>query len=435
MRLIIDNFAKISKADIKVDGITVIAGENNTGKSTIGKILFSLFNAISEIDEKIAKQRIKEIEDSCRLLFRDYSMHSSPKSIFMRNSPMLARIIANQFDMELKKNNRLEKSDIYNIIHESVNKRINLDELEDIEWSTMLETMTDKIESIIGLSEKDITLEVVSRYFNNVFHNQINSLVGNSVDAKVQLEIKKKLIDLTFKNNECTSFSADIAILHNAIYIDNPFIIDSLSSYFDLNTMDEYLRDLLTNDFKDDIMDGIIESVLVKEKLSEVYKALQNVVDGQIIEKQDNEYYYQRDGFSKPVYFNNLSTGIKSFIILKMLLEKNILKEKDIIILDEPEIHLHPQWQVAYAELIVLLQKHFDLSIIVATHSPYFLDAINLFSVKHGIDNKVNYYLSSMDNDNQVQMERVTDNIDLIYKKMASPIQILDSLRYELNNK
>lgn len=31
-------------------------------------------------------------------------------------------------------------------------------------------------------------------------------------------------------------------------------------------------------------------------------------------------------------------------------------------------------------------------------------------------------------------MQRVTDNIDLIYKKMASPIQMLDTLRYELNN-
>lgn len=40
----------------------------------------------------------------------------------------------------------------------------------------------------------------------------------------------------------------------------------------------------------------------------------------------------------------------------------------------------NPQWKIAYAELIVLLQKHFDLPVIVATHSPYFLDAINLFS-------------------------------------------------------
>lgn len=44
MKLNISNFAKIDNADIIIDGITVIAGENNTGKSTIGKILFSIFN-------------------------------------------------------------------------------------------------------------------------------------------------------------------------------------------------------------------------------------------------------------------------------------------------------------------------------------------------------------------------------------------------------
>ena len=33
MKLSIDSFAKIKKANIIVDGITVIAGENNTGKS------------------------------------------------------------------------------------------------------------------------------------------------------------------------------------------------------------------------------------------------------------------------------------------------------------------------------------------------------------------------------------------------------------------
>ena len=116
-----------------------------------------------------------------------------------------------------------------------------------------------------------------------------------------------------------------------------------------------------------------------------------------------------------------------------MLIEKGCLKDKDVLVLDEPEIHLHPQWQIAYAELIVLLQKQFDLSVVVTTHSPYFVDALNLFSCKYGTDKKVNYYLSS-NHDNTVVMENVTENIDLIYKKMATPIQMLDTLRYELNN-
>lgn len=39
------------------------------------------------------------------------------------------------------------------------------------------------------------------------------------------------------------------------------------------------------------------------------------------------------------------------------LLEGGVLRKKDILILDEPEIHLHSEWQIIYAELIVVLQK------------------------------------------------------------------------------
>lgn len=37
MKITIENIMKIEHSDILLDGITVIAGENNTGKSTVGK--------------------------------------------------------------------------------------------------------------------------------------------------------------------------------------------------------------------------------------------------------------------------------------------------------------------------------------------------------------------------------------------------------------
>lgn len=48
---------KIKKADIKLDGITVICGDNNTGKSTIGKSLFSFYNALYDYKTKISMQK------------------------------------------------------------------------------------------------------------------------------------------------------------------------------------------------------------------------------------------------------------------------------------------------------------------------------------------------------------------------------------------
>ena len=70
------------------------------------------------------------------------------------------------------------------------------------------------------------------------------------------------------------------------------------------------------------------------------------------------------------------------------------IKTRGVIILDEPEIHLHPEWQLLFAELIVLLHKEFGLHILLNTHSPYFLNAIEVYSAKYQVADKCKYYLT-----------------------------------------
>ena len=45
MKLTLKNIGKIGTASVEINGITVIAGENNTGKSTVGRALFAVFNS------------------------------------------------------------------------------------------------------------------------------------------------------------------------------------------------------------------------------------------------------------------------------------------------------------------------------------------------------------------------------------------------------
>lgn len=429
MKLKIENFAKIKNADIIIDGITVIAGENNTGKSTVGKILFSLFNSISGIEEKVEKQRLGEIQTACfnTLGNGDFNSITTIISTFTIVNLILKKLKELSGEEEF-----IQLKDIGKIIRDSL-KELGGQAVLDCDADDSINDLAVKIKEFLDINDDVIVLEVLSRYFTRVFNGQVNSLTNKDSSAELELNIKEKQMTLSFRENKCIDFTSNIKLIHHAVYIDNPFIIDKLSNGGRLNEMDEYLKNLLTENAAEDIMSGIISSVLAKEKLSEIYQALQSVVDGRIVHKQNDDFFLETEGFKEPVSFNNLSTGLKSFVILKMLLEKGLIKEKDVLVLDEPEIHLHPQWQITYAELIVLLQKHFDLSIIVTTHSPYFLDAINLFSVKHGVNEKTNYYLSSM-KDGNVSMALVTDHIDTIFKEMATPIQALDSLRYELNN-
>lgn len=42
MELIVENIGKVKRAKINIDGITVVAGANSSGKSTIGKALYMM---------------------------------------------------------------------------------------------------------------------------------------------------------------------------------------------------------------------------------------------------------------------------------------------------------------------------------------------------------------------------------------------------------
>ena len=79
MELIIDNIAKIKHAEIKLKGITVIAGNNDTGKSTVGKVLFSMFNSLNNIEDKLKKREsliinLSEEKERLQRQFNDKQM-------------------------------------------------------------------------------------------------------------------------------------------------------------------------------------------------------------------------------------------------------------------------------------------------------------------------------------------------------------------------
>lgn len=428
MHIEIENLAKLGRTDIALDGITVITGENDTGKSTIGKVLFAVFNALNEIDGQIADIFIDQVLQ-LRMTFHSKNLDNIfyEKQEIQKFRPQIRRQICKL----------LKQKDI---IDENMFRSVVESFLDDQEMPRLV--MEDRVSygrepekplKAVRLSKLEIIQEIISRYFTSVFHSQINSLQRPDTQAVVKLVVDGKKLQVAFENHQCTSYTSEVEICHKAIYIDNPFVLDTLHGGRGMSETDRFLIKLLESDGSSELLDGVLDSVSAKDKLKEIDRILQPIIDGRIMEQSDGSYL-KSNAFKAPVSLSNLSAGLKSFVILKMLLERGRLKSGDVVILDEPEIHLHPQWQIAYAEIIVLLQKFFGLFIVVTTHSPYFLDAIDLFSVKHGIDKEVNYYLASA-NGESVEFEKVTHEIDAIYKKMASPIQMLDTLRYELNQR
>ena len=201
MKLNIENFAKIKNADIVVDGITVIAGENNTGKSTVGKILFSLFNVLSDIDEKINEERLREIESTNRITM--LVMFDSTRGLALQKAMYYTRRIKKRIRKQLENDRYVDDEKLYEIINTVFDEEKKNASISDKNnWSEIAMEVYKNTKEILQLPEKTIILEAISRYFNNVFHSQMQSLSGKEKqDAIITLEIKGKQEKIYFEKN------------------------------------------------------------------------------------------------------------------------------------------------------------------------------------------------------------------------------------------
>lgn len=426
MQLKISNVGKIENATIDVNGITVIAGENNAGKSTIGKTMFAIFNSMNNMDEKIAQERKNRIRNIINGLLKGKIMQNiGTISDRRRRINIISTKLLDEI-MEYLDSEEVDTLEAY--LRKQISETTIFDNHEDEE--EFVTECAAKVEALLAISDKRVMTEVVTRWFGRVFEGQISPLWEEEIESEIEIVIKDKKILYHFKENTCISLETEVNILHQAFYIDNPFIVDEMSSY--IISSDNIMKNYLLNSLQtvsEDIYENIFDAVAAKEKMAEINEISTEVIDGDIEKNQDGEYCFKSNNYAEPLNVVNMSTGMKSFALIKRLLESGNLKEKDVIILDEPEIHLHPEWQLLYAKMIVLLQKQFDLSMIITTHSPYFLDAIDVFSAKYNIADRTKYYLAENTGNTSV-LHDVTNNIDAIYKKLSHPMQMLENLRY-----
>ena len=415
MKLTIKNFARIKEAEINIDGITIIAGENNTGKTTIGKVLFSCFNSLNNIEEAILLDKKKAINreffELFKILLNEYVIHNEDELTLGKIQNITNILYYNYINT---------KKNIYDILIDKLKEYVDI---KDETIINHIKKTAKRIEEYINISYNKLAYKKIEEYFNEMFNNQINSRIEKDTIAEINI------LDLyfKFKNDKCMETNLNYHYNKNIYFIDNPFIFDRNDYSYSLSIQESHLINNILYPEKSNTLDKI----LAEEKLKNIYDKLSNAVNGKIVEK-DKDFYLEEDFFYEPISVHNLSAGLKSFTIIKMLLERNALKEDDILILDEPEIHLHPKWQLLYAEIIVLLQKEFNIYILIKTHSHYFLEAIEMYSKLHGMQEKTNYYLADIENKYSV-FKLVNDSIEDIYNIMAQPIEKLEDLQNSFN--
>lgn len=179
--------------------------------------------------------------------------------------------------------------------------------------------------------------------------------------------------------------------LDKAIYIDTPmaFGLDD----FLKNVFWQRLRKLMLEE------NGCPEkqNIRLLYRVSEILNGKINVSDSLLGNK---EMYYERKDGKLLLPLDKIATGMKSFAYLFQLIKNGHLDDKTVLMIDEPEVHLHPQWIVVFARLLILIRKSLGVKIVLASHNPDFVAAIKAIAKKEEILAETNFYLAqSVDDD------------------------------------
>ena len=424
MKLTLKNIGKIGTASVEINGITVIAGENNTGKSTVGRALFAVFNSFCNVQKQIENERVDSIEN---LLDRMY-MNGSSRFMRIANTNEIAKTIVAHIDL-------YRQAELFDMQKNIMDLLVQYDEgkIESFDENTIAETVS-RIKDVLNVSGIDFLKSVLERKLDAEFNEQVCNIFSGD-DGEIQLQIKDKIITVSVENEGSVDIQnpGDVSLHTEVVYIDDPFVLDDPSMFYRRipSASADHRYHLRKKLFWPDTEANVFDEIIAKDKLHSIYEKISSVCSGDIIRSKRSMLGYQRKGSDKVLNVRNLSTGLKTFVILKMLLTSGAIERNGTIILDEPEIHLHPEWQLLFAELIVLIQKEFGVHVLLNTHSPYFLNAIEVYTVKYGVDDKCKYYLA-FSKDDISNIEDVTDNIEAIYSKLARPLQDLENERGQL---
>lgn len=238
------------------------------------------------------------------------------------------------------------------------------------------------------------------------------------------------------KNLDAFDYFFENDFINPIFYIDNVSILDfeEHNSKFMPLHKSELIDKLYSNEIR-----FPIKRELPDEKLKNILDKIEGIING--------EYFFEGHIFttnipssgSEFITFStsedeepkiglmgdNISSGTKQIGIIQILLLNNILKKDSYLILDEPEVNLHPRWQFKFAEILVLLAKELNISLYINSHSPMFIESIDAFCEYYDMEDDINYYLTEKSEEkykynftkiNSNELYKIYDNLGSTYK-------------------
>lgn len=426
MQIKLKNIGMLKEAELSLNSLTLIAGENDNGKSTVGKVVFCIIKAINRYKEDLQESKEHKLNEKFNNLFffiRNLLVHNP----ILKNTDDIYFLIEDESDIDEK---LLNLNNLIALFKN--NTQIDEKTIQKIE-KTLEEIYTIR-------NEPENINKYIESALNKVFISEFDSSIlldGEEEGEITLLENKLELIKIKVTRENKIFLLSDIEPIQikDATFIESPLILNNhdllIKSQSGLNINKRNIERLgipyTTLHTKDlfDKLKKISFSLFFDDDFEEnILREIQQIIDGNIIyDNQKRDFIYSKG--QKNISIKNTASGIKSFGILQLLLLNGVLNKNSILILDEPENHLHPIWQLKYAKLLVIFAKN-GITTLIASHSPYMIEALKRYSDIEDLGEVTNFYLA----ENSIILPK--DRLSDIFRTLEEPFEIFRKMDEEI---
>lgn len=368
-RIIIKNFGPIKDVDLEIDDFMVFIGPQASGKSTIAKLIY-FFKSVRDIT---LKQILKQVSIYQKNIEKGVEWDFSTVELLTKDIPGLEEFI-DGFDAQ-----NFQLKFVY-----AEGNSVSIEKL--IQKSNGSKTPLLMSDGILN------SLQDVKKF---IFDNE-RYLVRNTglpLIERLQAEENRRVF-----NNElaaflfkCFGFTQEIQfITASRSGTSNGFRseIDILTNQFVENIKHEirFAASKESDFLRSKGKKSLLGEELQNDSLGVAYALKAKILKGDYVFNEDSEgdEIVLPDGHRIPL--ESSSSGQQEAVwIVQNVFFKLLQKTEFYTVIEEPEAHLYPEAQRDMVNLISLLANSGENQVLITTHSPYILAAVNNLMFAHKV--------------------------------------------------